>query len=90
MIGRREYAGTAYGWALGDGPGFAKVIVDRASDEILGAHIIGPQAATLIQPLVQAMQFSQTATQVARDVYYIHHALTEVIENALLDAIGRR
>ena len=90
VIGRREYAGTAYGWALGDGPGFAKVIVDRASDEILGAHIIGPQAATLIQPLVQAMQFSQTATQVARDVYYIHPALTEVIENALLDAIGRR
>ncbi len=90
VIGRREYAGTAYGWALGDGPGFAKVIVDRASDEILGAHIIGPQAATLIQPLVQAMQFSQTATQVARDVYYIHPALTEVIENALLDAIGQR
>ena len=90
VIGRREYAGTAYGWALGDGPGFAKVIVDCASDEILGAHIIGPQAATLIQPLVQAMQFSQTATQVARDVYYIHPALTEVIENALLDAIGQR
>jgi mycothione reductase len=90
VIGRRDYAGTAYGWALGDGPGFAKVIVDRASDEILGAHIIGPQAATLIQPLVQAMQFSQTATQVARDVYYIHPALTEVIENALLDAIGQR
>ncbi|MGB1503072.1 MAG: mycothione reductase [Ilumatobacteraceae bacterium] len=90
VIGRRDYAGTAYGWALGDGPGFAKVIVDRASDEILGAHIIGPQAATLIQPLVQAMQFSQTATQVARDVYYIHPALTEVIENALLDAVGRR
>ena len=66
------------------------VIVDRASDEILGAHIIGPQAATLIQPLVQAMQFSQTATQVARDVYYIHPALTEVIENALLDAVGQR
>ena len=90
LIGRRDYAGTAYGWALGDAPGFAKVIVDRDSDQILGAHIMGPQAATLIQPLIQAMQFEQTATQVAREVYYIHPALTEVIENALLDAINQR
>lgn len=90
LVGRRDYAGTAYGWALGDGPGFAKVIVDRESDLILGAHVMGPQAATLIQPIVQAMQFSQTATQVAREVYYIHPALTEVIENALLDALGQR
>ena len=89
VIGRRDSRNRlrvgARRWS-----GIRKVIVDRASDEILGAHIIGPQAATLIQPLVQAMQFSQTATQVARDVYYIHPALTEVIENALLDAIGRR
>ena len=90
LIGRRDYAGTAYGWAIGDAPGFAKVIVDRDTDQILGAHIMGPQAATLIQPLVQAMQFAQTATQVAREVYYIHPALTEVIENALLDALNQR
>ncbi len=86
-VGRRDYAGTAYGWALGDVPGFAKVLVERETGLILGAHIIGPQAATLIQPLVQAMQFGQTAEALARDVYYIHPALTEVVENALLDAL---
>ena len=87
VVGRRDYAGTAYGWALADETGFAKVIVDRGSGLILGAHIMGPQAATLIQPLVQAMHFGQTAERVAREVYYIHPALTEVVENALLEAV---
>lgn len=85
-VGKRDFGGTAYGWALEDGTSFAKVLVDNASDLILGAHIIGPQAATLIQPLIQAMQFRQTATDVAEQVFYIHPALTEVVENALLDA----
>jgi mycothione reductase len=87
VIGRRDYAGTAYGWALADETGFAKVIVDRRSGLILGAHIMGPQAASLIQPIVQAMQFGETAQRVAREVYYIHPALTEVVENALLEAV---
>lgn len=87
VIGRRDYGGTAYGWALNDETGFAKVIVERETGLILGAHILGPQASTLIQPLVQAMRFDQPAVNIARDVYYIHPALTEVVENALLDAV---
>jgi len=85
-IGRRDFGGTAYGWALEDETSFAKVLVDDDTDLILGAHIIGPQSATLIQPLVQAMQFRQTATDIAEQVFYIHPALSEVVENALLDA----
>jgi mycothione reductase len=88
-IGRRDYAGTAYGWALADETSFAKVLVDRASHLILGAHIIGPQASILIQPLVQAMQFDQTADVVAEGQYWIHPALGEVVENALIDALAR-
>ena len=61
VVGRRDYAGTAYGWALVDETSFAKVLVDAETGLIIGAHIIGPQAATLIQPLIQAMQFDQTA-----------------------------
>ncbi len=87
VVGRRDYAGTAYGWALVDDTSFAKVIVDADSGLILGAHILGPQAATLLQPLVQAMQFDQTARDIAREPYWIHPALTEVVENALLDAV---
>ena len=89
VVGRRDYAGTAYGWALVDETSFAKVLVDTTSGLILGAHVIGPQAATLIQPVVQAMQFDQTAEDVARTPYWIHPALTEVVENALLEAVAQ-
>jgi mycothione reductase len=86
-IGRRNYAGTAYGWALADETSFAKVLVDPATRLIVGAHIIGPQASVLIQPLVQAMQFGQTADAVATGQYWIHPAMGEVVENALIDAL---
>jgi mycothione reductase len=86
-IGRRDYAGTAYGWALVDETSFAKVLVDRDTGDILGGHVLGPQAATLIQPIVQAMRFGQTARELADGPYWIHPALTEVIENALLEAL---
>jgi mycothione reductase len=87
-VGRRDYAGTAYGWAMADDSGFAKVLVDDETGLIIGAHVLGPQASSIIQPLIQAMQFEQRAEEVARQVFYIHPALTEVIENALLDAIA--
>lgn len=87
VVGRRDYGGTAYGWALVDDTSFAKVIVDTATGLIVGAHIIGPQAASLIQPLIQAMQFDQTAADIANEPYWIHPALTEVVENALLEAV---
>ena len=87
-VGRRDYGGTAYGWAMADDSGFAKVLVDHETGLIIGAHVLGPQASSLIQPLIQAMRFDQRAEDVARQVFYIHPALTEVVENALLDAVG--
>jgi mycothione reductase len=89
VVGIREYAGTAYGWALVDTTSFAKVLVNSETGLIIGAHIIGQQAATLIQPLVQAMEFDQPAAEVAGGVFYIHPALTEVVENALLEAVDQ-
>lgn len=90
LTGRCAYGATAYGWALEDDTSFAKVLVHAETDRIVGAHVMGPHASMLIQPIVQAMQFGQSATDVARGVYYIHPALTEVVENALLDAIEQR
>lgn len=89
VVGRRDYGGTAYGWALEDTESFAKVLVDRSTHTIVGAHILGPQASTLIQPLIQAMHFSQPIDEIATDVFYIHPALSEVVENALLDALDQ-
>src|SRR5699024_5922365 len=47
VVGRRDYGGVAYGWALEDTTGFAKVIADRSSRRILGAHIMGPEASMI-------------------------------------------
>jgi mycothione reductase len=81
----RPYRDAAYGWALEDTTSFIKVLADPATRLLLGAHIIGPQASTLIQPLIQAMCLGNTADQVASGVLYIHPALTEVVEQALLE-----
>src|SRR6202167_1992345 len=80
----RAYGDAAYGWAMEDTTSFVKVIADPETRLLLGAHIVGPQASTLIQPLIQAMCLGNTVDQLARGVLYIHPALTEVIEQALL------
>jgi mycothione reductase len=81
----RSYGDTAYGWALQDTTSVVKVLADPASRLILGVHILGPQASILIQPLIQAMCLGNTVDDVARGVLYIHPALTEVIEQCLLE-----
>lgn len=79
-----QYAWVAYGWALNDEGHFVKLLADPQAERLLGAHIIGPQATSLLQPLVQMMHFDQTIDQIARGPYWIHPALPEVVENALL------
>ncbi len=89
VVGLRDYGGTAYGWALEDESSFAKVIIETPTKRILGAHILGPQAATLIQLVAQAMTFGQLADELAMAPYYVHPALTEVVENALIDGLDK-
>lgn len=81
----RSYSDAAYGWALEDTTSFVKILADPATRLLLGAHILGPQASILIQPLIQAMCLGNTTDQVASGVLYIHPALTEVVEQALLE-----
>jgi mycothione reductase len=84
-VGTTPYRDVAYGWAMQDDTGFCKVLTDSNTDLIIGAHIIGPQAATLIQIFVVAMNFGIKAGDLAERPYWIHPALTEVVENALQD-----
>jgi mycothione reductase len=84
----QDYADVAYGWAMEDTTGIAKIIVDDDTGLILGAHIMGHQASSLIQPLIQAMSFGLPAQEMARGQYWIHPALPELIENALLSLCG--
>lgn len=80
----QKYGDIAAGWAREDARHFLKVLADPATGLLLGAHVIGPEAATVIQPLIQAMHFGQRAHEVARNQYWIHPALSELVENALL------
>ena len=74
---------VAYGWALEDRDG---VLVVHASPEgdLLAAHMLGTQASSIIQPLIQAASLGQRVQDIARGQYWIHPALSEVVENALL------
>ncbi|UQX10242.1 mycothione reductase [Candidatus Mycobacterium methanotrophicum] len=81
----QNYGGVAYGWAMEDSTGIVKLVADRGTGRLLGAHIMGHQASSIIQPLIQAISFGLPAQQMARGQYWIHPALPEVVENALLD-----
>ncbi|CAB4887199.1 unannotated protein [freshwater metagenome] len=80
----QNYGDVAFGWAMEDSEGLCKIIAEKGTGKILGAHIIGAQAPTLIQPLIQAMSFGLSAQDMARGQYWIHPGLPEVVENALL------
>ena len=67
-----------------DAAHFVKLLADPADGRLLGAHILGPEASILIQPLIQAMTFGLPAREMARGQYWIHPSLSEVVENALL------
>ena len=84
VVKKQWYRDIAAGWAREDTTNFLKVLADPATGLLLGAHVIGPEAATVIQPVIHAMHFGQSAHDVARGQYWIHPALSELVENALL------
>ncbi|HTY75069.1 MAG TPA: dihydrolipoyl dehydrogenase [Candidatus Nanoarchaeia archaeon] len=82
LVGRAEYKETAMGAAMGEPEGFVKVIVEKETSRILGAHIIGPEAAVLIQEITNAMATGNgDYGPIARGMH-IHPALNEVVQNA--------
>ena len=68
--------------------GFVKILADAATDRILGAHIIGPEAGTLIHEVVTAMEFGGSAEDLAR-ICHGHPTLAEAIKEAALAVDGR-
>ena len=80
----QDFGDVAYGWATEDTVGIVKLVSDSRTGQLLGAHIMGRQASSIIQPLIQAMTFGLSVHEMARGQYWIHPALPEVVENALL------
>ncbi len=74
--------------ALGDTTGLVKILADAATDEILGAHIVGPQASELIAECVLAMEFRASSEDLARTCH-AHPSLSEATKEAAL-AVDKR
>jgi dihydrolipoamide dehydrogenase len=78
-------SGKAQG--LGEGVGFVKVVADAQYNEILGAHMIGPEVTELLPVLTLAQQWDLTADEVSRNVF-AHPTLTEAVKEAVHGIAG--
>ncbi len=87
-VGKFPFTANGRARAMGNTDGFVKILADKATDRILGAHIIGPDAGTLIAELAAAMEFGASAEDVAR-ICHAHPTLNEAVKEAALAADGR-
>ena len=83
LIGFYKYEDTAKGEAMDAKDFFVKVIVEKGTLKILGAHIIGPYASILIHEIIPLMNTVEQNAKPILDSMHIHPALSEVVERAL-------
>jgi dihydrolipoamide dehydrogenase len=82
LIGFYRYEDTAKGEAMDAKDYFVKVIVERGTMKILGAHIIGPYASIIIHEIIPLMYTHEQSTKPILSGMHIHPALSEVVERA--------
>lgn len=83
LIGSHRYQDTAKGEAMAVKENyFVKVIVEKETMKILGAHIIGPQASVLIQEVINLMYTPEQSATPILQAMHIHPALSEVVQKA--------
>jgi dihydrolipoamide dehydrogenase len=82
LIGFYKYEDTAKGEAMNTKDCFVKIILQRTTGRILGAHIIGPQASVLIQEIINLMYTEEQSSEILNNAIHIHPALTEVVARA--------
>ena len=87
-VGRFPFAANGRARAMGSTDGFVKILADKRTDQILGAHIIGPDAGTIIAELATAMEFGASSEDVARTCH-AHPSLNETVKEAALAVEGR-
>ncbi len=87
-VGKFPFTANGRARAMGETDGFVKILADKRTDRILGAHIIGPDAGTLIAELATAMEFGASAEDVARTCH-AHPSLNEAVKEAALAVDGR-
>ena len=87
-VGRFPFAGNGKAIALGEDQGLVKVIFDRKTGALLGAHMVGAEVTELIQGYVVAMNLETTEEELIHTVFP-HPTLSEMMKEAVLDAYGR-
>ncbi len=86
--GKFPFTANARARAMGSTDGFVKILADKRTDRILGCHIIGPDAGTVIAEIATAMEFGASAEDVAR-ICHAHPSLNEAVKEAALAVEGR-
>ena len=87
-VGRFPFAGNGKAIALGEDQGFVKVIFDKKTGQLLGAHMVGAEVTELIQGYVVAMNLETTEEELMHTIFP-HPTLSEMMKEAVLDAYGR-
>jgi dihydrolipoamide dehydrogenase len=87
-VGRFPFIGNGKAIALGEDQGLVKVIFDKATGALIGAHMIGAEVTELIQGYVVAMNLETTEEDLMHSVFP-HPTLSEMMGEAVLDAYGR-
>ena len=87
-VGRFPFSANARARTAGEIDGFVKVIADAETDELLGAHMIGPNVSELIQEAVQSFEYRGTAEDIGV-VVHSHPTLSESVKEAALGVLGR-
>lgn len=88
-VGKFNFRANGRAVAGMDIDGFVKILADEETDEILGAHMIGPRVADMIAEIAVAMEFRASAEDIAR-ICHAHPTTSEVTKEAALDATGAR
>jgi dihydrolipoamide dehydrogenase len=84
-VGKYPFTADPRSRANGTTEGFAKVLADKATDQVLGVHIIGAEAGTMIAEAAMAMEFSASAEDIGR-VCHAHPTVNEALKEAALAA----
>jgi dihydrolipoamide dehydrogenase len=87
-VGKFPFTANGRARAMNMTDGFVKILADAKTDTVLGAHIIGPEAGTLISEVVGMMEFGASAEDIARTCH-AHPTLEEAVKEAALGVAGR-
>jgi dihydrolipoamide dehydrogenase len=87
-VGKFPFTANGRARAMASTDGFVKILADKKTDRVMGVHIVGPEAGTMIAEAALAMEFGASAEDIARTCH-AHPTLNEAVKEAALAVDGR-